>query len=131
MPHAVEPRALVLYAFLGVDVLALAVSEAVLDVALESGAIWPLVTAETGDLVVPELPLVDGAVCPAESTLSVKETVLELPLVGVAIPELACALPVIDFADLKENENLNMSRFLLNSLVEVSKNPNLEGRTKA
>jgi hypothetical protein len=111
VPHAVEPRPLVLYAFLGVDVLAFTVSEAVLDVALESRAVGPLVTAETSDLVVPELSLVDGAVCPAESTLSVKETVLELSLVGVTIPELAGALPVIDFADLKEYEKFEYQPF--------------------
>lgn len=121
VPHAVEPRPLVLDTLLGVDVLACPVSEAVLDTALESRAVWPRVTADTGDLVLAELSLVDGPICPAERSLSVEEPVLELALVGVPVPELASSLPVKDLTNLKEYENLNISCILHNYLPQVRK----------
>jgi hypothetical protein len=104
MSHTIEPLADVFDTFLGVDVFTLAVSETILDLALVSGAIRPLVTADAGDLVAFEFTLVLGSISPIETALTMQESVLELTFILVAISELACALTMIDFADLIENK---------------------------
>ena len=102
VPHAINPFSLVFNTFLLVDVLAFAMSEPILDLALIGWAIWPPVAADTSDLVAVELALVDGLVSPVELSLAVQKTVLELSLVRMAISKLAGTLAVVDFADLKE-----------------------------
>jgi len=104
MSHTIEPLADVFDTFLGVDVFTLAVSETILDLALVSGAIRPLVTADASDLVAFEFTLVLGSISPIETALTMQESVLELTFILVAISELACALTMIDFADLIENK---------------------------
>ena len=106
MPHSVEPLALILDTFFRIDVLALAMSEAILDLSFVGGLIWPLVTAAACDFVAPELALVDSAICPGELPLAVEEPVLELALVGVAIPELAGTLAMVNFTNLKDSKIL-------------------------
>lgn len=105
MSHTIEPLADVFDTFLGVDVFALAVSETVLDLALVSGAVGPLVTADASDLVAFEFTLVLGSVSPIETALTMQESVLELTFILMAVSELACALTVVDLANLKEKKN--------------------------
>lgn len=102
VPHSVKPLALILDAFFGVDVLTLAMSETILDLSVVGGAIWPLVTADARDFVASELASVRSAICPAELALAVEESVSELTLVGVAIPELASALAMVNFTNLND-----------------------------
>ena len=75
-------------------------SKAVNDLALIVAAIGPVVAAVTGDLVLPELSLVLGAVMPQEFSLAMQQSVLHLTLEGVALSELAGTLAVIHLADL-------------------------------
>jgi hypothetical protein len=102
VPHAINPFSLVFNTFLLVDVLALAMSEPILDLAVIGWAIWPPVAADTGDLVAVELALVHGLVSPVELPLAMQKAVLELTLVRMAISKLAGALAMVDFADLKK-----------------------------
>ena len=104
MPHSVEPLALILDTFFGIDVLTYAMSEAILDLSFVGGTIWPLITAGTRDFVASELASVRSAICPAELALAVEESVPELTLVGVAIPELASALAMVNFTNLKDKK---------------------------
>ena len=110
VPHSVEPLALILNAFFGIDVLALAMSEAILDLSFVGGAIWPLVTAETRNFVASELASVRSAICPAELALAVEESILDVALVGVAIPELTGALAMVNFTNLKDSKNIDKAR---------------------
>lgn len=98
--HSIDPLAIVLDSLLGVDVLALAMSQAVSDLAFIGRAVGPLVTAETRDFVGRKFTLVNCAIGPVKLPLSVQQAMLELALVGVAVSELACALSMIDLADL-------------------------------
>lgn len=122
MSHSIEPLALILDAFFGIDVLALAVSEAILDLSFIGGAIWPLVTADTSDFIASELASVRSAVGPAELALAMEEPVLDITLVGVAIPELASALAMVNFTDLKDSK-ISINHPLLKSFeIESSWN---------
>ena len=96
-----DPLALIHYTLLRVSVCAAAMSEAVYDLAFIVAAISPVVATVTGDLVLPELSLVLGAVMPQEFALAMQETVLHLTLECVALPELAGSLAVIHLAYLK------------------------------
>ena len=96
-------------------------SETILYLALISGAIGPLVTADASDLIAFEFTLVLGSIGPIKTALAMQETVLELTFVLVAISELASALTVIDFADLF----LKM-KITINGLMNLCKNGNLD-----
>jgi hypothetical protein len=60
----------------------------------------PEVLSVPGDLVFFELSLVLGAVTPLEDTLSIEQTVTQFSFVLVPVFELACALSMVDFANL-------------------------------
>lgn len=98
--HSIDPGSHVLDAFRLVDVLSNAVSEAISHLSLVSRLIRPGVFPRARNLVGGELALVDSAVGPAKLTLSMQQTVFKFSFVGMAIAELACALSVVDFADL-------------------------------
>ena len=99
--ETVDPLALVLDAFFRVDVLAFAVAKAVFYLSLIGRSIRPAVTADTRNLVVLELSLVLSAISPLEGPIfAVKQAVLHLAAVSVAIAELASALSMVDLADL-------------------------------
>ena len=104
VPHSINPFSLVFNTFLLVDVLAFAMSEPILDLALIGWAIWPPVAADTSDLVAVELALVHGLVSPVELPLAMQKAVLELTLVRMAISKLAGTLAMVDFADLKKKK---------------------------
>ena len=100
MSHAVDPLALVLNTLLGIDILSFAVSETISHLSVIGGAIRPLVTADTSNLIGVEFTFVNCAISPSEEALAVEEPVFELTLVGVAIAELASAVSMVDLADL-------------------------------
>jgi hypothetical protein len=106
--EASDPLSFIHNSFLRVGVCTAAMSEAVNNLAFIVAAIGPVVAAITSDLILPELPLVLGAVMPQEFSLAMQETVLHLTLEGVALSELAGSLAVIHLADLNwrlESEN--------------------------
>ena len=79
----------------------LSIKLAIQPVSFIGGAIRPVVPADAGDLVVPELTLVGGAISPLEVTiLSMQETVFHFTAIGVAISELASALTMVNLANL-------------------------------
>jgi hypothetical protein len=106
MTESAEPLTLVDDAFLGVSVGAAAMSKTVNDLALIIGAISPVIAAVSCDLVLSELALVLGAIVPQEFALAMQKTVLHFTLEGVALPELAGALSMIDLAYLNKKRRL-------------------------
>jgi hypothetical protein len=100
MSHTIEPLALVFNALFDIDVLAVSMSETILNFSIIGGLVWPLVTAHSCDLIALEFTLVYGTICPVELTLAVEQAVFELSLVGVTVSKLTCSLTMIDFADL-------------------------------
>ena len=113
---------MILDAFFLIDVLALTMSEAILDLSFIGGLIWPLVTADAGDFIASELASVRSAVGPAELALAMEKPVLDITLVGVAIPELASALAMVNFTDLKDSKILINHPLLKSFRVEGSWN---------
>jgi hypothetical protein len=98
--HTVDPISLIFNSFLLVDVIALTMSQPILDISHIGRAIWPCVATDTCDLIAVELAFVHGLIRPVELPLAMKKAVFELTLVRMSISELACTLTVIDFTNL-------------------------------
>lgn len=74
--------------------------ESILNLAIIGRLIGPLVTSNSRNLIVFKLSSVYSSISPIKLPLAVEQSVLEVALVGVSIAELACALAVVDLADL-------------------------------
>jgi len=90
-------------------------SQAIQDLSFEGTAIRPEVATLAGDLVVPELSLINGSVRPLELAFAVEQAALELSFILMAVFKEAGALSIVHFADL----NCYMSDSYLAVLFEV------------
>lgn len=100
--HAVLPVTFVLDTFFLVDVFALAVAQAVQNVALVGALVRPRVRAFPCDLVLFEFAAVHCAIGPLEDSAAPEETQAQLALVLVAVLKLARSVPVVDVANLTQ-----------------------------
>jgi hypothetical protein len=100
VPHAILPVAVVLNALLLVDILALAVAQAIQDITLVGALIGPGIGTLPSDLVLTEFSIVDGTILPLKDAAAPQKTKLELAFVLMAVLELARSVTVINFANL-------------------------------
>lgn len=100
MSESFFPGAFVLNALCVVEVLALAVAQTIQHLAFVGRLVWPVVRADSCNLVLTEFALVDSAVCPLEGSFAMEQPVSELAFVLMTILEVTLTLTMVHFTNL-------------------------------